>query len=202
MSLRSFLAIAISVFLLVGAGKVYAAAEGASAQVKQVLDTAMDINTRADLQGTAHRKERAGLVRQLISDNFLSGEMAQESLDGYWNKISQAQRGEFQRLFSKLFQDSYTRMVIDFLQKETIEYRPETKDNGTVKVPTLIVRANEHIPVDYAMVQKNGRWFIKDVEIDGVSIVDNYRSTFRRVIANKSFDTLLKQMELQSKAID
>jgi len=169
--------------------------------VKSVLDQAMDIQTRPDLKGEAYVKERTRLIRQLISGSFYAEEMAKESLKENWDKLSPGERTEFQRLFTTLFQDSYTRMVLDFLQREKVEYRQETPENKGVKVPTTIMRANEHIPVDYHLVQKSGRWLIADVDIDGVSIVENYRSTFRRVIQTSSFDNLLQKLRLQAKAV-
>ena len=186
---------------MLGSSQGMAASTSGSAAVKSVLDKAMDIQTRPDLQGEAHVKERTRLIRQVISENFAAEEMAKESLKDNWDKLSPTQRAEFQKLFTSLFQDSYTRMVLNFLQKETVEYRPESPENKGVKVPTTIMRANEHIPVDYHLIQKNGRWLIGDVDIDGVSIVENYRNTFRRVIQTSSFDNLLQKMRLQSQAI-
>ncbi len=180
-----------------------AGAENAIAtdEVKIVLNTAMEIQTRPDLQGDAHRAERAKLIRKLISDNFLAGDMARESIKGQWDKISASQRTEFQDLFTTLFQDSYTRMVLNFLQKETIEYRGETTENKSRFVRTVIMRANEHIPVDYYLDQKNAKWLIRDVVIDGVSIVENYNITFTRVIQNGGINALLGKMRLQKKAV-
>jgi len=177
------------------------AESGATAQVKAVLDRAMEIQTRPDLTGEAKRTERAKLVRQLISDNFLGEEMARESLKGQWEKTSVGQRTEFRDLFIDLFQDSYTRMVLNFLERETIEYRDELQTAGDTKVGTVIMRANEHIPVDYHLKQQGGRWRIRDVEIDGVSIVENYQNTFRRTIQSGSFDGLLNKMRIQRKAL-
>ena len=189
------------VFLYSLPSPVRAGSEDATAQVKAVLDKAMDIQTRPDLQGEAHRKERSKLIHQLIGENFLSDNMAKESLAGSWEKFSQKQRTEFQALFTKLFQDSYTRMVLNFLQKETIELRGQSEEGKAVRVRTVIMRSNEHIPVNYALVQKSGRWFIEDVEIDGVSIVENYKNTFQRVIQKESAAGLLQKLRVQSQAI-
>ena len=177
------------------------AAEGTVA-VKSVLDKAMAIQTRPDLQGEAYVKERSRLIRQLISESFWAEAMARESLKENWDKLSSSQRAEFQKLFTGLFQDSYTRMVLNFLQQENVEYRQESPEGKGVKVNTAIMRANEHIPVDYHLAQKSNRWLITDVDIDGVSIVTNYRNTFRRVIQASSFDNLLQKMRLQSEAIE
>jgi phospholipid transport system substrate-binding protein len=179
-----------------------AAAQGAMDQVKSVLDRAIEIQTRKDLEGEGQRKERARLVRELIAGSFISDDMARDSLGGHWGKLSQKQRGEFQRLFSDLFQDSYTRMVLNFLQKEAIEYRGETPKGKGMFVQTVIMRANEHIPVDYHLTQKSGHWWIRDVEIDGVSIVENYRETFSREISRSSFDSLLQKMRVQNEAMN
>ena len=201
MNIRAHLSICFClVLLLLGSPSMVIAATG-SAAVKSVLDKAMDIQTQPDLQGETNEKKRAGMIRQLISENFDAEEMARQSIKGNWDKLTPGQRSEFQKIFTGLFQDSYTRMVLNFLQREKVEYGRESPENKGVKVPTTIMRANEHIPVDYHLVQKSGRWLITDVDIDGVSIVENYRNSFGRVIQTSSFDNLLQKMRLQSQAI-
>ena len=201
MNNRKCFILCLSLLLMLGGSYKAAGLTSGTATVKSVLDKAMDIQTQPDLQGETNVKKRAQLIRQLIAENFAAEEMAKESLKESWDKLTPAQRTEYQKLFTTLFQDSYTRMVLNFLQKENVEYRQEALDGKGVTVPTTIMRANEHIPVDYHLVQKNGRWLISDVDIDGVSIVENYRNTFRRVIQTSSFDNLLQKMRLQSQAV-
>jgi len=173
----------------------------ATEKVRLVLERAMDLQSRPDLQGEAGRPQRAKLIRQLISENFLSSEMAQESLGEKWDSLKPEEREEFRELFVDLFQDSYTRMVLNFLRRETVDYLGEALENGRMRVRTKILRTNEHIPVDYTLLRKDNGWFMVDVIIDGVSIVRNYQTKFRQVILSQSFDYLIKQMRLQSKAI-
>ena len=199
MTIRTALAVSVAVCLLFGGGLAQAKESGATAQVKQVLDKAMEIQTREDLGGDGHRNERAKLVHELIDANFSSSDMAKEALSDNWGALSAPQRTEFVTLFTRLFQASYTRMVLNFLQRESVEYRGETDKAGATQVSTVITRANEHIPVDYLLIKKSGRWLITDVVIDGVSIVENYRNSFSRVIRTSSFASLLDKMRLQSK---
>lgn len=199
--MRLFLILGMCVSLLWGIGSTQAGAGEPTSAVKAVLDQAMEIQTRADLSGEAKRAERVRLIRRLIVDNFAFAEMARETIKDRWDHISPGQRSEFQNLFSELFQDSYTRMVLNFLQQENIDYPGERAESSGTLVRTVIVRANEHIPVDYHMAHRGGRALIRDVDIDGVSIVENYRDTFRNVIVSSSFDGLLKKMRLQSRAI-
>ena len=176
-------------------------AENATTEVKGILDKAMTIQTDPALQGDENRSERAKQVRTLIETHFSSEEMAKSALSNYWDEVDPAKRDEFKTIFAALFQDSYTRMVLNFLKQETIEYRGETKEENGVKVETVILRANEHIPVDYLLFKDSDRWLVSDVTIDDVSIVKNYRNAFRKVITNSSFDNLLEKMRLQSRAV-
>jgi len=176
--------------------------ESPTDRVRDVLEKAMDIQTKPELQGDSGRPQRAKLIRALIAENFLTAQMAQESLGDKWQGLTPAQKSEFTDLFIQLFQDSYTRMVLNFLRRETIQYLGEGKEGSRTKVRTKIMRVNEHIPVDYILVEKGNRWFMVDLIIDGVSIVRNYQNKFRQIIAAKSLDYLINQMQIQCKAIE
>jgi phospholipid transport system substrate-binding protein len=199
--MRMGLCVAFGLLGLIFTDPIRAAAQGSTQEVKIILEQAMDIQSRPELEGPAGRPERARLIRGIIERSFLAQDMARDSLKDHWSKLNNKQQVEFKDLFTDLFQDSYTRMVLNYLRKETVEYLGETNENGRLRVRTKIMRVNEHIPVDYTVVQRNGRWSILDVEIDGVSIVGNYQNQFRRVIQTQSFDDLVKKMRIQSQAI-
>jgi phospholipid transport system substrate-binding protein len=175
--------------------------ESATAHVQALLEQAMEMQSRPALQGPEQRGMRVQLIRQLIAANFLSAEMARATVKESWETLSQTQRHEFETLFIDLFQDSYTRMVLNYLHRETVAYQSEQHEDGGRRVWTSIMRVNEHIPVEYFLVQKDGQWSIQDVTIDGVSVVGNYQNQFHKVILTQSFDALLKKMRLQSQAI-
>jgi ABC-type transporter MlaC component len=186
--------------IVIGTAAPLRAQSGATDQVRSVLDKAMDIQTRPELQGPEHRKERVAQIRKLISENFLSGEMARESMQGYWEKLSAKQREQYQALFTAIFTDSYSRRVLDFLKRETIEYPGETPEGKYTKVRTVIMRTNEHIPVDYILERKGQKWMISDVIIDGVGTVETYRNGFGAFLRNNSFDALVQRMAIQKRA--
>jgi len=165
-----------------------------------VLDKAMEIQTNSQLQGNEQRKTRADLIQKLISQNFMSGEMARESLKDHWTKLSTKQRDQYLPLFTAIFIDSYSRRVLDFLRRETIEYPGEIPEGKYTKVRTVIMRTNEHIPVDYIVEQTNSRYMIRDVIIDGVSTIETYQNSFDRFLRTQPFDVLIQRMATQRKA--
>jgi phospholipid transport system substrate-binding protein len=198
-SVKVLKSLVASFLIVLCAAALLRAESGATDLVRSVLAKAMDIQTKPELQGPEHRKERAVMVRKLISENFMYPEMARESLESHWDKLSAKQREQYQMLFSGIFMDSYSRQVLDFLKRETVEYPGEVPEGKFTKVRTVIMRTNEHIPVDYIVDQKGQRWMIRDVIIDGVSIVETYRNGFGGFLRDHSFSDLIQRMTIQKK---
>lgn len=176
-------------------------AETPTEKVRGILNGIMAIQTNPKLEGDQHLEKRRVAIKTVIAKNFDQDVMAQKALGSYWNKLDGTQRAEFQRIFEDLFQDSYTRLVLNFLKQETIRYNNEKSDSGQASVSTTILRTNDKIAVDYFLGTVNNKWLVDDVTIDGVSIVDNYRNAFARVIRAQSFESLLQKMRLQQKAV-
>jgi phospholipid transport system substrate-binding protein len=64
------------------------------------------------------------------------------------------------------------------------------------EVDTRVVAKNgDQFPVVYMVKRTGGDWKVYDVVIDNVSIDNNYRSQFDRVISRSSYQDLLKRMK-------
>ncbi len=177
-------------------------AETPTAQVRAMLEEVMAVQTNPQLQGQEFRNERRMAIRKTISQNFYFDSMTRDALGAHWEKLNEAERAEFKGLFQDLFLESYTKLVLDFLKKETILYNREEPGQGRALVKTTIARVNEEIPVDYSLMWVQGRWLVGDVTIDGVSILRNYRQSFARVIQRESYKSLLQKMRLQQQAME
>jgi phospholipid transport system substrate-binding protein len=165
--------------------------------VRSILDQVMGIQNNPALSTQA----RSQAIHQIIARNFDFDLMAKDSLGSSYGRLSGGQRQEFTRTFSYLFQDSYTRLVLNFLKKENIQYKQELPEGSKARVDTAIVRTNENIPVTYLMHTAPQGWILYDVIVDGVSILQNYKTQFAQVIHTKSFEFLLNKMEEQRRAI-
>jgi phospholipid transport system substrate-binding protein len=179
---------------------VPALAAAPTAFVKNILDEVMAIQNNPAMEGPAHEAERAQAIRRIIQRKFDFPHMAQNTLGATYGKLSAGQRQEFADVFSALFQTSYTNMVLRFLKQETIKYGKETVSGGQARVNTTLMRTNDAIQVDYLLHQQSGGWLLYDVSVDGVSILEQYRSGFAREIQARSFDSLLNKMKTQLKA--
>jgi phospholipid transport system substrate-binding protein len=121
--------------------------------------------------------------------------MLQSALGARWKELTEAQRkrlvGAFEHRFRQL-----SGKELDSYRSTKIEYLPEAEaPGGAVKVPTRVVVQGEPTEIAYAMREEKGGWRIVDVIVDGVSTVENYRSSFNRVIAKEGVDGLIKRLE-------
>lgn len=164
--------------------------------VKSILDEVIRIQN-----DPAMEKSRPEAIRRIIQRSFDFPLMAKDSLGATYGKLSPAQRQEFERVFAALFQDSYTRLVLNFLKRETVKYHQEKVEGAKAQVNTTLIRTNETIPVDYLMHSRTSSYILYDVIVDGVSILENYKRQFAQVISTKSFDFLLQKMRTQYQAI-
>lgn len=165
--------------------------------VRGILDQVMGLQNNPSLSAPS----RSQPIHKIIERNFDFSLMAKDSLGSTYERLNSGQRQEFIRTFSYLFQDSYTRLVINFLKKENIQYGRELPEGDKARVDTAIVRTNENIPVTYLMHTAPQGWILYDVTVDGVSILQNYKSQFSQVIHTKGFAFLLNKMEEQRRAI-
>jgi phospholipid transport system substrate-binding protein len=177
-------------------------AGGAADLVRTMLEEVMAIQTDPKLQGHEFRNTRRAAIKKIIAENFYFDEMAKQSLTQYWEELSGTKRSEFKAIFQDLFQDSYTRLVLDFLRQEKILYTKEDIRPNQAMVKTTILRMNEEIPVDYLLSRVAEKWLVHDVKIDGVSIIENYKKSFSRVIKQESYESLLRKMRIQQQAIE
>lgn len=170
-------------------------------RVRSMLTEVMAVQSDPALKGDAFVEKRKAAIQSIISKNFDFNAMSRSALGSYWQKLNQDQRAEFQHIFRDLFQDSYTRMVLNFLKQEKVDFIRQEIRKSHAQILTRIIRTKEEIPVEYSLSEMQKNWIVQDVKIDGVSIIENYRKAFFRIIQQQSYDALLKRMRLQQQAI-
>jgi len=163
-------------------------------QIKQTTDKILSIITNPALKPPSKTGEREKLIRQAADERFDWEEMARRSLATHWAKRTAEERKEFVRLFADLLERTYRKKVEDY-SGEKVLYEGETKDGDYVKVKVKIVtKKNKDIPVEYRLKKEGNDWFIYDVSIEGVSLVNNYRTQFNNIIVQSSYENLVKKL--------
>lgn len=169
-------------------------AGSATEQVKTAVGRVVEILKNPRVQGDARKRERREQLRQAIYQCFDFAEMAKRSLGNHWQRNA-ARRGEFVPAFARFVEDAYVSRIEGY-KNEKILYTRERLDEGFAEVDTRVVTAKgDEIPINYRLHSVEGQWKVYDVLIEHVSLVNNYRSQFHRIIATASFDELLKKLK-------
>jgi phospholipid transport system substrate-binding protein len=158
---------------------------------RQVIEKALEALKDPACQGEARRQK----VKRIVDPYFDYQEMAKRSLGPAWGKLSAGQRQEFVQIFSQLLEASYSDKIEKYAQRVKIDYTGEIQDGEYVEVRTMVVRANDRIPLNYRLLQEGGTWKVYDVVIEGVSLVSNYRAQFSRIIHESGYAELVKRLK-------
>jgi phospholipid transport system substrate-binding protein len=171
-------------------------------RVQDMLERVVSVQNDPGLQGTELEPRRRAAIQEIIGGSFGFDHMAESALGPHWGPLDAGQRTAFRDLFRELFEDSYTKLVLNFIRREKIQYTGEEMPPEGAVVKTVMVRPQEQISVDYLLARGKGEWLVRDVRIDGVSIVENYKRSFERVIARDSFNGLMERLRLQRQTIE
>jgi len=183
----------VSVFLIVAMAVPVLAADPMD-EVKQTTDKILSIVTNPTLKAPPKTEEREKLIRQAVDERFDWEEMARRSLGIHWAARTAEEKKEFVRLFSDLVERTYMKKVEDY-SGEKVLYEGESKEGNYASVRVKIVtKRGEDIPVEYRLKKEKDDWFVYDVSIEGVSLVNNYRTQFNSILSQSSYENLIKRL--------
>jgi phospholipid transport system substrate-binding protein len=164
-------------------------------QVRGSIDRVLQILSDPELKKDARTTERRTAIRTVAGEIFDFSEISQRSLARHWATRTPAERQEFVRLFGDLLEQSYI-TKIEAYSGEKIQYAGEVPDGDQAVVKTRIVtKQGPEIPVDYRMFVRDSRWRAYDVNIEGVSLVANYRTQFNTVIQRAGYPDLVAKLK-------
>lgn len=138
------------------------------------------------------------MVEEVVVPHFEVPVIARLILARHWRGASEAQRAGFAEEFKKLLIRTYATALFEYTGKEKMEVKPLRRKEGERKArveTTVTLPDAPPIPVNYAFLLTDGdQWKIYDVEIDGISLVTNYRSSYNEIIQREGLDGLIEQL--------
>jgi phospholipid transport system substrate-binding protein len=144
-------------------------------------------------------KKRNRMVREAVDERFNWEEMSRRTLARYWRDRTDDEKKEFIDLFGKLLERTYLDQVEGYSGEKVI-YLSETVDGDYAIVRVkIITKKDTEIPVKYRLKKKGNDWFVYDVIIEGVSLVNNYRTQFNTIIVRYKYKGLIKRLRAKVK---
>ena len=167
-------------------------------QIKATVEKALVVLKDPRFKPPAKQQERRDQLRQILFARFDFAEMAKRSLGADWRRRTPQEQEDFVRLFTDVLERAYAD-IIESYSNEKIVYVHEKVDGNYADVYSKIVTAKgEEYTINYKAQLAGSDWKVYDVVAENVSLVNNYRSQFTRVISKSSYEELVRRLRDKS----
>ena len=166
--------------------------------VKTNVNGVLDVLRDPKLQGESGTKVKEQRIATAAEKLFDFVELSKRTLGLNWNKFTQDQRKEFVELFKTILKDAYVEKITAYTNEQVNFTKEVPLSEDTVEVQSNVVAKGGEVPIYYRVIKKDSEWKVYDVVIEGVSLVSNYSTQFREILANnppeKVLETLRKKV--------
>jgi phospholipid transport system substrate-binding protein len=164
-------------------------------EVRETTDKIIAIVSDPALKDPGHEALRRERIRKAVDELCDWEEMSRRSLGRHWAQRSEQEKKEFVQLFGQLLERTYIDKVEGY-SGEKVNYTGERTDGDYGEVDVKIMtKQNTEIPVVYKLRSKDHQWWVYDIIIEGVSLVNNYRTQFNEILGKSSFEGLVKRLK-------
>jgi phospholipid transport system substrate-binding protein len=175
-------------------------AGAATDAMKGTIDEVLKILADKDLKKQAKANERRQLLEKVVGERFDYEEMSRRSLGAPWANLSDQDKKEFVSLFQTLLVNTYADKIESY-SGQGVQYVNERTEKEYAEVRTKVLTGKTEIPLDYRLLNKGSVWRVYDVVVDGVSLVNNYRGQFSKILRTGSYADLVDQLRKKSDKI-
>ena len=169
-----------------------------TAQVRRCADTLKRTLMRRYPRWSPEADAQASEVQRVIDETLDFDEIARRTLGPRWDALSSEQRRTFTSLLQRLIERRPFDRSLRIDRDSTIAFQPESVAQREAvvhsTVTTVSLGKETRRTVEYRLYLHDDRWRVYDIVVNGVSLVDNYRDQFAKIITRESFEGLLQRM--------
>lgn len=164
-------------------------------QVRATVDKVLVIVRSPNLKSPSQKKDLHARLAEIIHPRFDFGEMAKRALGPHWSRRTPEEQREFVKLFTEILGRAYADRI-EAYSGQNVEYTREVEDKDFAEVDTTVVSDKlEKVSINYRLHSVDKEWRVYDLVIEDISLINNYRSQFNRVIARSSFKELVRTLK-------
>jgi len=167
--------------------------------IQTQVNRALEVLRDPALKGESAKETKEKKIWTIIDGVFDYTELSKRTLAQHWKQFAPDQQEEFTRLFGKLLGSVYIDRIMAYKDEKVVFGKVTNLSDKTAEVESEVLRSSKSIPIHYKMILVNGEWKVYDVEIEGVSLVQNYRGQFREILTNKPPEHLLKMLRQKTR---
>lgn len=192
--------IVVAAMVVTGVAVQSVSAGEATEAMRGTIDEVLRILADKALKQPAKANERRQLLEKVVGERFDYEEMSRRSLGASWANQSDKEKQEFVSLFQTLLVNTYADKIESYTG-DGVQFLNERNEKEYAEVRTKVLTGKTEIPLDYRLLNKGSGWRVYDVVVDGVSLVNNYRGQFSKILRNGSYADLVDQLRKKSEKI-
>lgn len=134
-------------------------------------------------------------IWETVEKAFDFTEVSARALAADWKRFTPEEQKEFTIVFTELLKNTYLDKVQGEYHNEEVVFLGQdmiSEDKAVVK--TKVLREKIEIPMDYSVRLKDNDWKIYDINIEGVSLVKNYRVQFKDILSKEKPAQLIQRL--------
>lgn len=197
---RIFMVSAVTLLVLLFAGGM-ALAGNAHDQLKASIDSLIALLKDDTLKAPEKRLERRERIFEIVKERFDFATMGKRALARNWKTLSPKEREEFVGTFTKVIENSYISRIEKYTDEEVF-FKGERPKGKYYYIYTEVVSGPKKIPVNYSVHPVGDSWLVYDVNIEGVSLVRNYRTQFDEMMRKEKFAGLMSKLQDKVKRLE
>ena len=149
--------------------------------------------TRVIIDSDKSHNDKLAALHELLRDFLDTDAMGKAALADHWKQFNAAQQKEFLGLFRELFQRTYVQKLLLF-DRPDFEYGGEAEEGDHTRVDTSIVTPRDEFAVTYKLRAHAGHWLAFDIQIEDLSLTNNFRRQLDNLLAKSSVENVLDRM--------
>ena len=182
----------------------WATADSPIETIRMTIQQARAVLEDPNYQGQDHKQQRLAKVKEIVLPQFDSQEVAKRTLSTHWKGLTDQQRQEFVQLFIALVEKTYSHNLDRYNNGVQFFFDHERIEDQFSEVDTRVLDPvqNRTFSIGYRLHNVNGKWLVYDVVIENVSMVQNYRNQFNRILTKSSYEELIKALQNKIHELD
>lgn len=178
-----------AVFLMLALGASAVQAQPAEEAVQAFLREITAIDFAAAPEAVHSQASRAHPYLDLEA-------LSQRALAAHWDSVPPEDRSRFLDLMGQLIEYVAYPKTKRLMSLYTVLYPGSEESAGEARVPSVIQQQEKGLDIHvlYHLREKDGHWKIDDVILDDVSITEDLKYQFDKIITESRFDGLLQKM--------
>ena len=167
----------------------------ATDRIKTVTDKLLEIVTNHDLDSPDMAEKRAHMIRGAVDTVFDWQAFSQRAMGRHWRKLSKEEKEEFITLFGQLIERTYMDKTRQYSGQQMKFIDEETDEKYGVVNAEVEMKNEANIAIQFRVLKNNETWFVYDVYVEGVSLVNNYRVQFNNIMTKSGYSELISKLK-------